>query len=49
MSDPNTIIKEAVKDARHTLKEYVSLLRDCEDTVQKLFSTLDKDDVARRS
>jgi hypothetical protein len=41
-NDPDKAIKEAVKDAQHTLTEQ----RNCEDTVEKLLTALDNNEVA---
>ncbi|HET9715731.1 MAG TPA: hypothetical protein VFP60_06045 [Pseudolabrys sp.] len=47
MEDPDRIIKQAVKDAQHTLTEYMhSHGEGCEDAVEKLLTTLDNNDVA---
>jgi len=45
--DPDETIKEAVKDAQHTLTEYVQPgNRNCDETINKLISTLDNPEVA---
>jgi hypothetical protein len=47
MKNPDKVIKEAVKDANHTLAEYLYPgERNCNQTVQKLLTTLDNNDVA---
>lgn len=46
MKNPDKVIKQAVKEAQHTLAEYVHPgERDAEDTVEKLLTTLDGNDV----
>lgn len=46
MKNPDKVIKEAVKGAQHTLAEYVHPgERNAEDTVEKLLTTLDDNDV----
>jgi hypothetical protein len=47
MKDPNKTIKDAVKDAQHTLTEYTQPgERNCTKTVEKLLTTLDNNEVA---
>lgn len=46
MKNPDRVIKEAIKDAQHTLAEYVHPgERNAEDTVEALLTTLDDNDV----
>jgi hypothetical protein len=45
--DPDKTIKEAVKDAQHTLTEYIQPgNRNCDETVSKLITTLDNPEIA---
>jgi hypothetical protein len=45
--DPDKTIKEAVKDAQHTLTEYIHPgNRNCDETVNKLITTLGNNEVA---
>ena len=47
MKNPDKVIKEAVKDAGHTLAEYIRPgERSCKETVNKLLTILDNNDVA---
>jgi len=47
MKNPDKVIKEAVKDAAHTLAEYLHPgEHNCKETVNKLLTTLDNNDVA---
>jgi hypothetical protein len=47
MKNPDKVIKEAVKDAAHTLAEYLHPgERNCKETVNKLLTTLDNNEVA---
>jgi hypothetical protein len=46
-NDPDETIKQAVKDAQHTLTEYVHPgNRNCDETISKLISTLDNPEIA---
>lgn len=46
MENSDKVIKDAVKDAQHTLTEYVqSGERSAEETVEKLLTTLDNNDI----
>ncbi len=45
--DPDETMKQAVKDAQHTLTEYVHPgHRGCDETITKLISTLDNPEIA---
>jgi hypothetical protein len=45
--DPDETIKQAVKDAQHTLTEYIHPgNRNCDETISKLISTLDNPEIA---
>jgi hypothetical protein len=45
--DPDETIKQAVKDAQHTLTEYIHPgNRGCDETISKLISTLDNPEIA---